>query len=164
MKKILYIFAIAMTANLFGQGLVRNGAVSPKFTNYENYKGGITSLEDLKGKYVYIDVWATWCGPCRGEIPYLKRWEKKYHGKNVHFVSISIDHNKEEWKEMVASKKLGGIQLFAPKGVKDRFMLDYKINAIPRFILIDPDGKIVDVDAPRPSDPALIGVFKKLNI
>ena len=47
-----------------------------------------TKLEDLRGKYVYIDVWATWCGPCRGEIPYLQKVEEKYKGKNIEFVSI----------------------------------------------------------------------------
>ena len=69
------------------------GNPSPKF-NYENHKGGTTSLDDLKGKFVYIDVWATWCGPCKAEIPFLKEVEKKYHGKNIEFVSISIDNEK----------------------------------------------------------------------
>ena len=91
-----------------------NGKPSPTF-NYENYKGGKTKLEDLKGKLVYIDVWATWCGPCRAEIPSLKELEKKYHGKNITFVSISVDALKDhdKWKKFVADKELGGIQLFA---------------------------------------------------
>jgi hypothetical protein len=67
------------------------GAPSPKFTNYENYNGGTTSLDDLKGKFVYIDVWATWCGPCKVEIPHLKEVEKEFHDKNIAFVSISVD-------------------------------------------------------------------------
>ena len=64
------------------------GAPSPSFVDYENYNGGKTSLADLKGKYVYIDVWATWCGPCKAEIPSLKKIEKEYHGKNIAFVSV----------------------------------------------------------------------------
>ena len=133
-----------------------NNSVSPTF-NYENHKGGNTKLEDLKGKYVYIDVWATWCGPCRAEIPSLKKVEEKYHDKNIAFVSISIDVDKdhEKWKKFVSDKELGGIQLFADKNWNSEFMMSYGINSIPRFILIDPNGKIVKSDAARPSNPEL---------
>ena len=62
------------------------GSPSPDFKNYENYNGGTTSLSDLKGKYTYFDIWATWCGPCKVEIPHLKKLEKQYHGKNFHYV------------------------------------------------------------------------------
>lgn len=133
-----------------------NNTISPTF-NYENHKGGNTKLEDLKGKYVYIDVWATWCGPCRAEIPSLKKVEEKYHDKNIAFVSISIDVDKdhEKWKKFVSEKELGGIQLFADKNWNSEFMMSYGINSIPRFILIDPNGKIVKSDAARPSNPEL---------
>ena len=56
-------------------------------------------MTDLKGKYIYIDVWATWCGPCRGELPALKELEEKYAGKDIHFVSLSCDKNKKAWGE-----------------------------------------------------------------
>lgn len=140
------------------------GSPSPKFINYENYKGGTTSLDDLKGKYVYIDVWATWCGPCRQQIPFLKEVEKKYHGKNIEFVSISTDtpSKHDAWKEMVAENNMGGIQLIA--GGDQSFMMDYQISGIPRFILIDPKGNIVDANAPRPSDPRLEELFKTLSL
>jgi thiol-disulfide isomerase/thioredoxin len=133
-----------------------NNTISAPF-DYENHKGGTTKLEDLKGKYVYIDVWATWCGPCRAEIPSLKKVEEKYHGKNIAFVSISVDVDKdhEKWKNFVTEKQLGGIQLFADKNWNSDFMKSYGINSIPRFILIDPNGKIVKSDAARPSDPQL---------
>lgn len=74
------------------------GNPSPGFTDYENYAGGTTSLDDLKGKYVYIDVWATWCGPCKAEIPFLKEVEEEYRDKNIEFVSISIDQDKDRDK------------------------------------------------------------------
>jgi peroxiredoxin len=64
------------------------GTPSPEF-NFENHKGGTTKLSDIKGKYVYIDIWAT-CAPCRQEIPYLQKIEK-YEDKRIAFVSISID-------------------------------------------------------------------------
>ena len=142
------------------------GNASPKFTDYENFKGGTTSLDDLKGKYVYVDVWATWCGPCKREIPYLKEVEKAYHGKNIEFVSISIDQAKdhEAWKTMVAEKELGGVQLFADNNWKSDFVQEYQIKGIPRFLLIDPDGNIVSSDAPRPSSKDLVALFDELKI
>jgi len=150
------------------------GAVSPTFVDYENYKGGKTSLKDLKGKYIYVDVWATWCGPCKAEIPSLKKVEKKYHGKNIAFVSLSIDDDRshggswekahDDWKKFVAEEELGGIQLFAPKGWKSEFVTGYRINGIPRFILIDPKGNIVTPTAPRPSSDELIKLFDEENI
>ncbi|WJS95961.1 TlpA family protein disulfide reductase [Flavobacterium johnsoniae] len=132
------------------------GKPSPGF-DYENFKGGKTKLSDLKGKYVYIDLWATWCAPCRAEIPYLQKIEEKYHGKNIEFVSISIDKLKdnEKWKKFVTDKHLGGTQLFADKDWESEFVMNYGVTGIPRFILIDPKGNIVKSEAPRPSDPEL---------
>lgn len=132
------------------------GKPSPNF-DYDNYKGGKTKLSDLKGKYVYIDLWATWCAPCRAEIPYLQKIEEKYHGKNIEFVSISIDKLKdnEKWKKFVADKNLGGTQLFADKDWESEFLTSYGVTGIPRFILIDPKGNIVSSDAERPSSPEL---------
>lgn len=146
--------------------VLARGEISPKFVAYENFKGGATSLEDLKGKYVYIDVWATWCGPCKAEIPFLKEVEKAYHGKNIEFVSISIDEAKahDAWKQMIEEKEMGGIQLFADKDWKSEFVQAYKINGIPRFILIDPQGNIISPDAPRPSSNDLKVLFDELKI
>ncbi|MBS7254988.1 TlpA family protein disulfide reductase [Flavobacterium branchiicola] len=133
-----------------------NGKASPEF-DYENFKGGKTKLADLKGKYIYIDLWATWCAPCRAEIPYLQKMEEKYHGKNIEFVSISIDKAKdnEKWKKFVTDKKLGGVQLFADKDWESEFVVNYGVTGIPRFIIIDPQGNVLSSDASRPSDPKL---------
>ncbi len=133
-----------------------NNSMSSPF-DYLNFKGGNTKLSDFKGKYVYIDVWATWCGPCIAEIPFLKKVEEKYEGKNIAFVSISVDVQKdfEKWKKFVKDKQLGGIQLFADKNWNSDFIKSFGINSIPRFILIDPSGKVVSADAARPSDSKL---------
>ena len=149
-EKMQYRFAIVLKLSKI------NGSVAPTF-NYENVAGDKTKLEDLRGKYVYIDVWATWCGPCRGEIPSLARVEEKYKGKNIAFVSISVDEDKDhdKWKKFVSDKQLGGIQLFADKNWNSEFITAFGINSIPRFILIDPKGIVVNADAPRPSEPIL---------
>jgi thiol-disulfide isomerase/thioredoxin len=145
---------------------VAKGNDSPKFMDYENNAGGTTSLDDLKGKYVYVDVWATWCGPCIAEIPSLKKVEKQYHSKNIEFVSISIDKIKDhdKWKKMIIDKELGGMQLYADNNWESKFIEDYLIKGIPRFIIIDPAGKIVSSNAPRPSDKKLTELFDELKI
>ena len=122
------------------------------------------TLADLKGKYLYVDVWATWCGPCLREIPSLKQLEADFHSKNIAFVSISVDAEKdyEKWKTMVAEKDLKGVQLFADNSWQSDFVQSYAIDGIPRFILIDPSGNIVDPNAPRPSDPKTRALFEKI--
>ena len=142
------------------------GSPSPKFVGYKNYDGSTTSLDDLKGKYVYIDVWATWCTPCLYQIPFLKEVEKKYHNKNIHFVSLSLDKPREEkrWRKMIEDEKLGGIQLLADNEFNSEFIKQYNITGIPRFILIDPEGNIVTPNAPRPSSDKLIKLFNSLNL
>jgi thiol-disulfide isomerase/thioredoxin len=123
--------------------------------SYPNVQGKQVSLADLKGKVVLIDMWATWCGPCKAEIPYLKKLEEELKDKNIAFVSISVDEEKDKlkWEKFIEKEQLGGIQLFA-KGWSD-FARFYDINAIPRFLVFDQQGKIVTVNSPRPSDPAL---------
>jgi len=140
-----------------------NGAVSPGF-NYLNFKGSKTKLESFKGKYVYIDIWATWCGPCMREIPFLQTLEEKYHDKNIAFVSISIDKQTDfkKWESVVKEKNLGGVQLFADNDWNSDFAKSFNVTSIPRFILIDPNGKVVKAVAERPSNPELIKVLDDL--
>lgn len=150
--------------------LTGKGKPSPVFVNYENFAGGTTSLSDLKGKYVYLDIWATWCGPCKREIPHLKALEEQFKGKNIQFVSISVDNidgrrgSRESWLQMVKNDQLGGVQLFADNDFNSQFIRDYNINSIPRFILVDPEGNIVSADALRPSDPQIRNYFQELGI
>lgn len=138
---------------------LKTGEPSPTFS-CPDINGKTVSLTDLKGKYVYIDVWATWCGPCRGEIPHLKKLEEDYAGKAIAFVSLSCDQDKAAWHKMVVNDKLKGIQLYM--GTKNDFMKNYIINGIPRFILLDKDGKIIKADAPRPSTPEIRTIFNDL--
>ena len=134
------------------------GALSPNF-NCTDLSGKKVSLSDFKEKYVYIDIWATWCGPCQREIPHLQKLEEKYHGKDIYFVSISCDNNKKAWENRVRAG-LKGIQLHFVNG--DTFMNDYMIKGIPRFILLDKEGKIISVDMSRPSDPKTIAKLDEL--
>ncbi len=134
---------------------LKPGNVAPTFS-YQDVNGQLVSSEDLKGKVIYIDVWATWCGPCRGEIPHLKAMEEELHHEDIAFVSISIDGDKDAWKKMVAEKELKGYQLYADKEWNSDIIKNYAIKGIPRFILIDKEGKIVDANAQRPSSQDVI--------
>ena len=124
------------------------GCPSPDFKG-EDINGKQMSLRDFRGKYVYIDMWATWCGPCQKELPSLKKLEEKYAGRNIVFVGLSIDADKAKWEARVKSGELCGTQLYIGRGSK--FQADYRISGIPRFILLDPNGRIVNPDMTRPS-------------
>ena len=133
-------------------------------SNTENFNDDvITASSQIP---IIVDFWAQWCGPCKREIPYLKEIEAEYHDKNIEFVSISIDREKDydKWRAMVEDKELGGIQLLADKDWNSQFVEEYLIKGIPRFILVDPQGKIVNSNAPRPSDQKLRKVFNDLNL
>lgn len=139
---------------------LRSGNPSAAAFSYPDINGKTVSMADLKGKYIYIDVWATWCGPCRGELPALKELEEKYAGKDIHFVSLSCDKNKKAWENMVKKDNLKGIQLHM--GTDKTFMDAYLINGIPRFILLDREGNIISANMTRPSDPQTIEKFNQL--
>ncbi|HWW40787.1 TlpA disulfide reductase family protein, partial [Pedobacter sp.] len=111
------------------------------------------SLSDLKGKVVLIDVWATWCGPCKAEEPHWEKLVKNYKGKDVAFVGISVDQNKKAWDKYTSEKNLNGIQLYAGPG--NDLSKAYQINGIPRYLLIDKKGNLITPDSPRPADPKL---------
>ncbi len=120
-------------------------------------EGEQVMLSDLKGKKIYIDVWATWCGPCIKEIPSLKTLEKELHQENIQFVSVSIDtqEDKEKWSTFIDEKELTGLQLLAKGDWNSDLATAYNIKGIPRFLLIDEEGKIISANAPRPSDPKI---------
>ncbi|WP_235297181.1 TlpA family protein disulfide reductase [Portibacter marinus] len=132
---------------------LEKGLQAPDFVAYDR-NGKAVRLSDLQGKNVYIDVWATWCGPCIAEIPALKSMEEKYHDENVAFVSVSIDEqrDREKWKKMIEARDLGGIQIIAENNWKSEIAQKYNISSIPRFMMIDAEGQIVSANAPRPSD------------
>lgn len=131
------------------------GEDSPDFAFKDN-QGNLVRLKDFQGKYIFIDVWTTWCGPCIQESPHLNDLVEKYKESNIAFVSISLDKkaDHEKWKKMVEHAD-GIVHLFADNSWKSKFVTEYGINAVPRFIIIDPEGRVVDADAKRPSEAAL---------
>ncbi len=124
--------------------------------------GRIHSLTDYKGKKIYIDVWATYCGKCIAEMPAVHELEKDYKNKNWIFLMVSLDTDNEKWQ--AKAKELGHLdrQFIVKDGHKSQFNKDYRIGYAPRYIIIDSKGKLVNFNAPFPSDKKTRRIMDKV--
>jgi len=138
------------------------GHMAPDFTFIDN-NGNAISLSDFKGKVVYLDFWASWCGPCRAEIPSAKELEASLRGKEVVFLAVSIDESEKAWRDLISKQQLPGIHLLSPGNFESTAAQLYAVQGIPRYYLIDKNGLIVDNDAPRPSGGAKEAIEKELS-
>lgn len=128
---------------------VQPGKPAPSFI-LESNLGEKYSLEDFKGKVVYLDLWASWCVPCRAENPKLKALYAKYKNDDrIAFISIALDDGVGAWKKALKQDKPDWIQLFDKDGIVSGA---YVVTTIPQFVIIDKQGKIVNLNAPRPGD------------
>ena len=134
------------------------GAPAYNFT-LNDTKDQSVSLSDFKGKVVVMDVWAMWCAPCLTEKPFFQKVEDAFKDRDdIVFIGVSHDGltRREVWKKFVEKKGWKNIELLA--NYNESIGEYYKIEGIPRFMIFDKEGRIVTVDAPRPSNPE----FKKL--
>lgn len=130
----------------------KKGMMSPQFS-FTDKDGKVYQISDMKGKVVYIDCWATWCGPCCREIPFLEKRVEEYKGNDkVRFISISMDSNKNAWLKKLDKDQPQWEQFIVDKAQHDTLSKAFGISGIPRFIIINADGTIADADAFRPSD------------
>ena len=111
-----------------------------------------TTLSSLKGKVIYIDIWATWCGPCMAEMPHLEELKEKYKSQNgLAIVSLSVDDNDPIWLKNLEKRKPDGIQWRIDRAK----LMQYEVESIPRYILIDKDFKVREMNAMKAADPLL---------
>lgn len=129
------------------------GSPAPSF-KLKNEQGKEVSLADFRGKVVYLDFWASWCGPCMQEFNHVANLKKSLSGAAVVFVYISIDEEQKAWKKAVKRLELGDHQLWA--GPVDPLLSAYQISSIPRYMIIGKDGSIVNNFPPRPSSGELL--------
>lgn len=121
----------------------------------ENTKGERIPLGNFKGKYVFIDIWSTYCNPCIGEMPYLHKLEKELEGSPIEFVSISLDRKRDDWKKFLTNNKMDNNQFIMLDGDKNPIWALIGLSGIPRFLLVGPDSKVVNKNTYRPSNPIL---------
>jgi len=124
----------------------------------ENLDGKESSLKDYKGKILYVDIWASWCGPCRKQFPHTEVLKKKFTKrqlKKIEFIYISIDNDYEKWKKSIDALDIKGIHFISPSNLSNGAGTYFEAFSIPRYILIDKTGNILNKNAKRPSDQTL---------
>lgn len=126
------------------------------------------SLKEFQGRYVYLDVWASWCGPCKKEYPFLEAMISKLDTAKVKVVSLSIDHQLKNipipswrWIGALNGYNMKGTQWCVTDTVFEHAL---NIDRVPRFILLNPDGSVNVMDCSRPSDPATLAKLNNLTI
>ena len=123
--------------------VLANGQKAPDFEllDKDNQKVG---LKNFAGKIVVLDFWASWCGPCRSELKYLKTVYEQFKDENIVFVSISLDDSRKEWLKAVKEEKIPWVNLWESKGFKNTDLKNtYRFASIPYIVLVDAEGKIV---------------------
>jgi thiol-disulfide isomerase/thioredoxin len=159
--------APAMNANIAEK---KTEKLNPKRSNYpilKDTEGKEVFIEQFKGKVVYIDFWASWCGPCRQQFPYSKKLHESMTKKELEkivFLYISIDDNEATWKKAIEQNSLQGINAISRGGWSSEVCKFFNISSIPRYMIINKSGKVVEQDAKRPSYETLKDDLLKLMV
>lgn len=121
------------------------GSIAPDFT-LTSLDGKSIALKSLRGKFVLLDFWASWCPPCRAENPNVVAAFEKFKGKNFTILSVSLDKDKDKWQEAVNKDKLTWMHVSDLQGWESTVAALYGVQSIPANFLIDPSGKIIAAD------------------
>jgi len=127
------------------QAALIEGAPFPGFEE-QDISGKPLSIAAYKGKVVLIDFWATWCGPCRGELPNVQKTYEKHHGDGFEIIGISLDQDKQKLTSFTEDKKMSWQQFFDGKGWGNKLAVKYGVQSIPATYLLDGQGKILGKD------------------
>lgn len=133
---------VNINAKISSAKSIQVGSLAPDFQQATS-SGAMLRLSDFRGKYVLLDFWASWCGPCRKQHPELIQVYDQFKGKNFEIISVSLDAESEPWVKAIQKDKLVWPQVSDLKGQQNVIALKYGVQAIPANFLVDPDGKII---------------------
>lgn len=168
-KLIIYLFGISIaisanaqkdTSSFKAAKSLFQGSPAPDFTLKNNQRDTL-SLSDFRGKVIYLQFWASWCGVCKQQIPYTKFLRDELQGKDVVFLYISLDENELTWLKTIKKRKMEGVHLFSG-GFDSRVAQSYNIQATPTCFLIDKQGNIAENPAKYASQRGLMEDIEKL--
>jgi peroxiredoxin len=125
---------------------VEIGTIAPDFTLPDSTGAKKFTLSSYRGQYVLIDFWASWCGPCKAEIPYLKTAYNNFHKKGFEIISVSLDDKKDKWTAALRQYQMPWIHISDVKGFQSQVNSLYHVPSIPKTLLLDKTGKIIATD------------------
>lgn len=143
---------------------LKRGSAAPQIVGVD-INGKEYKLSDLSGNVVVVDFWFSGCVPCKAEMPVMEKMAENMKDQKIKFISVSLDSGKqltEAWKSIVKDKGDETLNLNLPLGYKSPEAKNYMIKGVPRIIVIDQAGNIVDANAKRPSDPKLKALLDSL--
>lgn len=129
----------------------RAGRSAPDFA-LKDMRDSTYTLKDFRGKYLLIDVWGIYCGPCIKELPALKEIKAEFRDANITFIAVNLDGTKDTWKKRVKELNLDGLQCMAANGWDSDFQKAYEINQVPTFVLLGREGRFLDARAKLPTE------------
>lgn len=156
--KLFKTLAIILVAGLVIAATLPNKSTENKATNNEvvfiDAKGKKFDevIKQFKGKVVYLDFWATWCGPCRGQMPYSRKLHEEFKGKDVVFLYVSLDRSEQAWKKGIEKMKIKGYHWKPDQKQINEINKRFKVQYIPRYMLISKEGKMLADDFYRPGN------------
>ncbi len=167
-KSIVLSIVLLTSVNIFAQSQtsdiqVPEGVTIVNLNDTENQ--GMTFdqiIDSYNGKVVYLDFWASWCRPCKNEMPYSLKMQKHFSGKDVVFVYMSSDRNPKAWENSISQLNITGENYLVSAKVHQEYNSLFDVKFIPRYVLIDKNGNVVDANAKRPSNSEAVKDIEKL--